>query len=251
MMQSSDSWGDNSMPWDTPDNDVQAMPWRAPDNGLQDSHMNAMLDFMGTMDRGSQSMWQTQPAQGSYAHNPIAAGQWQTAHNHATFGQMQPGFHTLRDMQGGYNGQERARANQIQEFRPAGYNGQERVRATQSQAIKPARPPPSFAALRKLQGDDGSDDSETETSAGSTFLARTDSSEDDVNVKQAARKTDSSLLSKADMVGMEATQAERDEAESVVRTAFQDMKVRDRMRSKVSTASPNDLQAMLNARLKR
>jgi len=211
MMQSSDCWSDNAMPWDTSDND-----W-------QDSHLNGMLDFMGTMNGGSEShMWHKQSADDSYADS------------HATFGQWQPGsvgFHTLRDSEGGYNGQMRARASQSQDF-------------------KPARPPPSFAALRKLQGDDGSDDSETETSApGSTMMAPTDSSEDDAKVGRAPTKTEPNSLSRAAMVGREATQAECEEAERVVRTAFHDVKVRDRMRSKVSTASPTDLQAMLNARL--
>lgn len=47
----------------------------------------------------------------------------------------------------------------------------------------------------------------------------------------------------------EATEAEREEAENVVRTAFKEAKERDRLREKVKKCSGTDLQALLNARL--
>jgi len=47
----------------------------------------------------------------------------------------------------------------------------------------------------------------------------------------------------------EATEAEREEAEKVVRTAFKEAKERDRLREKVKKCSGSDLQALLNARL--
>jgi len=47
----------------------------------------------------------------------------------------------------------------------------------------------------------------------------------------------------------EATAEEREEAEKVVRTAFKEAKEREKLREKVKKASPEDLQALLNARL--
>lgn len=47
----------------------------------------------------------------------------------------------------------------------------------------------------------------------------------------------------------EATEAEKEEAENVVRTAFKEAKERDRLREKVKKCSGSDLQALLNARL--
>lgn len=49
----------------------------------------------------------------------------------------------------------------------------------------------------------------------------------------------------------EVTAEEREEAERVVRTAFKEAKERDRLREKVKDASGADLQAILNARLKK
>ena len=48
--------------------------------------------------------------------------------------------------------------------------------------------------------------------------------------------------------GKEATLEEREEAERVLKNAFRDAKERDQMRTKVSKASPADLQAMLLGR---
>lgn len=222
-MHSSDDWSDNAMPWNASDNhwqDNHAAPWNASDSHAPDNHMNAMLDFMGTMNGGSEStVWHKQPTKDTYAHKQAVFP--------LTFGQWQPGSdanHAFRNSQGGYADHVQA-SHHIRDF-------------------KPARPPPSFAALRKLQGDDGSDDSETDTGPSSVMVA---SSDDDVG--RETKKGEPVMLSREAMIGMEATEAEVEEAERVVRTAFHDTKVRDRMRSKVSTASPNDLQAMLNARL--
>jgi hypothetical protein len=122
-----------------------------------------------------------------------------------------------------------------------------RPSADQRSDHNPVKPLP-FDFLRALQGDDHSDDDEKQqggdqqpsdqestSASGSGLTERTGSSDDEV--EQHARK--------------EVTQKEREEAERVVRNAFHDVKERDAMRLKVSTASPTDLQAMLNARLKK
>jgi len=73
-----------------------------------------------------------------------------------------------------------------------------------------------------------------------------------VDSKRSLNNGSATMVASSDddaRLGMQATEAECEEAERVVSKAFQDVKVRDRMRLKVSTASPNDLQAMLNARL--
>jgi len=119
-----------------------------------------------------------------------------------------------------------------------GYGGQVRATAPQSQpSVEPSkpRPPPSFDALRALQGDDGSNDSDDDrdtSASGSLKVPLTESSDED---KDKERE-----------VGKEATQAEREEAEAVVSQAFADVKERDQMRKQVASASPADLQAMLN-----
>jgi len=115
--------------------------------------------------------------------------------------------------------------------------------ANQTRDDKPSRPMANFDALRALQGDDGSDDSDNEHGVGDYHSSDPESGEE-----KTARASSSDDEPQRE-VGKEATQEERDEAEQVIRKAFRDVKERDAMRSKVSTASPTDLQAMLNARL--
>jgi len=123
------------------------------------------------------------------------------------------------------------------------------------QPSRPARKPAnalSFDALRALQGDDGSDDSESEgprrrknhgldqesTSASGRGIRISGASDSDDEGERGDRR-----------IGKEATQEEKDEAESVVRKAFADNKERNRLRTQVGGASKDDLQAMLNSRI--
>lgn len=196
-----------------------SVPWNRYQNDWQESWNGGW----------NSQAWYEQPAKGSYAHNQDAYGSWPPS---------AAGSHAYRQGENGYGGRAQATLNQSQESKPS------------TQALPPPSQakPCSFDALRALQGDDGSDDSEAETSAhdsagrffsdGSATTAKTDENLHPSDDKQAN-------------VGKEATQAEREEAEEVVRTAFNNVKERDSMRSKVSTASPSDLQAMLNARLKK
>lgn len=164
--------------------------------------------------------WHDQPKEGSYAygHNAHASSQPSNARSHAY---PNGGVNAGRAPAGG------------------GYGaGQPREEA-------PARPMPSFDFLRTLQGDDGSDNSDNENHTGSYHP-----SDQESGSGVAARVPSSDEeASSSRQLGQEATSEEREEAEQVLKIAFRDLKQRDEMRSKVSTASPSDLQAMLNARL--
>jgi hypothetical protein len=129
-------------------------------------------------------------------------------------------------------------------------------RASEKKSVKPL----PFDFLRALQGDgDDSDDDDakpgisdrqpsdqesTAASGGGTteHLNSSDDEGDRFSVRKEANQS---------KVGKSSTQAEKDEAECIVRKAFSDAKERDTLRAKVSTASSTDLQAMLNARLKK
>lgn len=116
----------------------------------------------------------------------------------------------------------------------------------------PKAKPCSFDALRALQGPDSDDEGSTQ--AGSSRHPHSERSGPGSPAKTISDSSDdekSKAATQAELVGKSATLAERTEAEEVVKNAFRDVKERDMMRSKVSSSSPADLQAMLNARLKR
>lgn len=111
---------------------------------------------------------------------------------------------------------------------------------------------PSFDALRAFQGDDGSDsdsdtgygcgkripsDHESTSASGGELTGRAYSSDEG---ESSSHSKDSKVL----------TCEEVQEAEEVLRLAFNNVRERDTMRAKVSTASSAEIQAMLNARLK-
>lgn len=104
----------------------------------------------------------------------------------------------------------------------------------------------SFDAMRRLQGDS------VDTREATSMMGKLHLDEESTSASGArADSSDSEADQRgADRLGKEATQDEKDEAELVVRTAFREAKERDRLRGKVNKASANELQAMLNARLK-
>merc|ERR1712146_203641 len=112
---------------------------------------------------------------------------------------------------------------------------------------KPPAKPCSFDALRALMGGECSDD-DSDREGGASDHHPSDQDSTSASGAPVVASSDDDRESK---VGKEVTQEERAEAERVVSQAFQDVKERDRMRTKVSTASAADLQAMMNARLKK
>jgi hypothetical protein len=162
------------------------------------------------------NVWYEQPNEGSYAHNHEEYSSWPPSNGG-----------TSQQSSGGYGANARPSANQSR--------------------IDNDPPKPkicSFDALRALQGDS---DCDSDTEAGISLHHRSDSTAGSGSSPIKSR-SDSSDDEKRE-VGKSATQAERDEAEQVVRQALSDVKERDSMRKKVSGASHDDLQAMLNARL--
>lgn len=180
-------------------------------NRPENEWQDGWLEFMGTMNGGFKG--QAPPWYEQPTHNSYI----QNGPNYPPWPQptatSSGGSHMHRTGLGGYGGNVSPNASRRFEIK------------------QPAKPmgAPNFDALRALQGDDGSDDDKTAISGA----APTDSSDDDARL------------------GKKATQAECEEAESIVRTALQDVQERDSMRSKVSMASNSDLQAMMNARLKK
>lgn len=167
-------------------------------------------------------MWYEQPHEGSYAHSHEEYGSWQSSHG--GLGQRSLGGYSTH------------------------------AAPSTPQANVPAKPKTySFDALRALQGQDNND-SDSETEAGLTESHPSDpESAATAGSKSPAKKRsdDSDEDVKKREVGKTATQEERDEAAQIVGNAMNDVKERDRMRAQLSTASPADLQAMLNSRLKR
>lgn len=163
------------------------------------------------------NVWYDQAAEGSYAHNPDEYSTWQ-----------HPQGAMVHQSSGGFR----------ENIRPT---------ANHSRAEPPKPKACSFDALRALQGDS---DCDSDTEAGSSRERHASAGSGGSGSSPMKSRSDSSDDEKRE-VGKSATQQECEEAEIVVRTALQDQKERDRMRKQISTASPGDLQAMLNSRLKR
>jgi hypothetical protein len=174
-----------------------------------------------------------------YQHSPAE----QFAYNHDAFGTWQPWSNSMY-------------AGAAGESMPAPSNGcGATLRPSANGSLDPTSVKPlPFDALRKLMGDDGSDDSDAEPGVGDRHPSDQESTS--ASGRSATARCSSADEAEARCVGKDAstrgakaTQEERDEAERVLKNAFYDAKERDRLRSQVSKASPSDLQAMLNARL--